>query len=52
MFNFATSEISTLENHINYIIGGAEGKQLDTTLGNILAVQDLWKNVKRIVPEP
>lgn len=52
MINFAEAEFSLFENHLNYIIGGAEGKQLDTTLTNILAAQDLWKNSKKIVPEP
>ena len=52
MFNFAEAEFAVFENHLNYIIGGAEGKQLDTTLGNILAAKDLWENAKKIVPEP
>lgn len=52
MFNFAETEFAIFENHLNYIIGGAEGEQLDTTLSNILAAQDLWKNSKRLVPQP
>ncbi|SKC66199.1 DUF4363 family protein [Maledivibacter halophilus] len=52
MFNFAEAEFAVFENHLSYIIGGAEGKQLDTTLSNILAAQDLWNNTKQFVPEP
>ncbi|MBS4539506.1 extracellular solute-binding protein [Clostridium sp. D2Q-11] len=52
MFNFAEAEYSLFENHIDYIIGGAEAKQLDTTLVHILAAQDLWENSKQVVPEP
>ncbi|AKC62286.1 hypothetical protein AAGC94_03960 [Clostridium sporogenes] len=52
MFNFAEAEFATFENHINYIIGGARAKQLDTTLSNISAAQDLWQNTKKVVPEP
>ncbi len=52
MFNFAEAEFAVFENHLNYIIGGAQGKQLDTSLGNILAAKDLWKNAKKFVPEP
>ena len=52
MFNFAEAEFAIFENHLSYIIGGAEGKQLDTTLSNILAAQDLWNNTKQFVPEP
>jgi len=52
MFNFAEAEFAVFENHLSYIIGGAEGKQIDTTLSNILAAQDLWKNAKKFVPEP
>ena len=52
MFNFAEAEFALFENHLSYIIGGAEGKQLDTTLGNIAAAKDLWKNFVKVVPEP
>jgi len=52
MFNFAEAEFALFENHLNYIIGGAEGKQLDTTLSNILAAKDLWENTIQFVPEP
>lgn len=52
MFNFAEAEFTVFENHLNYIIGGAKAKQLDTTLSNILSAQDLWENTKRIVPQP
>lgn len=52
MINFAEAEYTVFENHINYIIGGAEGKQLDTTLSNILAAQDIWKYAIKFVPEP
>jgi len=52
MFNFSEAEFAVLENHLDYIIGGAEGEQRDTTIGNILAVQDQWENAKKIVPEP
>lgn len=48
MFNFAEAEFAVFESHLNYIIGGAEGKQLDTTLSNIL----VWKNAKQFVTEP
>jgi len=51
-FNFAEAEFSLFENHINYIIGGAESEQLDTTLVHILAAKDLWQNIKRVIPEP
>lgn len=52
MLNYAEAEYLLFENHINYIIGGAESKELDTTLVNILAAKDLWQNIKKIVPEP
>ena len=52
MFNFAEAEFALFENHLSYIIGGAEGKQLDTTLGNLAAAKDLWTNIIKIVPEP
>lgn len=52
MFNFAEAEFSVFENHLEYIIGGAEGEQIDTTLSNILTAEDLWKNFRKIVPEP
>ncbi|MCY6959909.1 hypothetical protein [Clostridium brassicae] len=52
MFNFAETEFSTFENHLNHIIGGANAKQLDITLSNILAAEDIWKNMNRVVPEP
>ncbi|WP_425446479.1 hypothetical protein [Dethiothermospora halolimnae] len=52
MLNFAEAEFAVFENHLSYIIGGAKGKQMDTTLSHILAAQDLWKNTKKLVPEP
>ncbi|MTI48888.1 hypothetical protein [Sporosalibacterium faouarense] len=52
MFNFAEAEFTGFENHLNYIIGGAEAKQLDITLSNILTAQEQWTNAKKLVPEP
>lgn len=52
MLNFGEAEFSLFENHLNYAIGGAVGKQLDTTLSNIIAAKDLWQNMNKVVPEP
>ncbi|KAJ53755.1 hypothetical protein BD780_002902 [Clostridium tetanomorphum] len=52
MLNFAEAEFTMFENHLGYIMGGAKAKQLDTTLSNILAAQDIWINIRKIVPEP
>lgn len=52
LFNFGSSEFSDFEFHINHVMVGAEAKQLDTTLESILDAQSLWKNMKRLVPEP
>ncbi len=52
MFNFGEFEFFDFDDHINYITGGAESKQLDTTLSNILSAQDLWENFGKTSPEP
>lgn len=50
--NYGAEDFYNLERELNDIIGGIKGKEVSSTVSNIITAKDLWIKFNKIVPEP